>query len=42
MCHPNGQVLRVQNSLDKDLFFCKFSLNMGGFAKKRQNIVKNG
>ena len=32
----------VQNSLNKGPFFGRFSLNMGGFSRNWQKIVKNG
>ena len=31
-----------QNVLNKGPIFGRFSLNMGGFARNWQNIVKNG
>ena len=32
----------VQDSLDKGTFFGRFSLNIGGFSRIEQKIVKNG
>ena len=32
----------VQNSLNKGRFFGKFSVNIGGFSRNWQRIVKNG
>ena len=32
----------TQNSLNKGLFFGRFSLNMGGFSRHWQKIAKNG
>ena len=38
MCRPYEW---VENSLYKDPFFGIFSLNMGGFSRNWQKIVKN-
>ena len=32
----------AQNSLDKGLFFGRFSINMGGFSRNWRKIVENG
>ena len=38
---PIGVGFWVQNSLNKGPFFGRYSLNMGGFSRNWQNIVKS-
>ena len=42
VCAAHMDGFLVQNSLNKGPFFGRFSLNMGGFSRNWQNIVKNG
>ena len=41
VCAAHMGVFWVQNSLNKGPFFGRFSLDMGGFSRNWQKIVKN-